>query len=233
MRLFNRLFSIIIIALFCSSWAFGQLYSYKTPSGRLLITDRPIDKKGYELIARKRPRGAKSKSSRSSTSSKYQLSVGQIDTLVQPIAKSLHVDPDLVKAVIEVESSRNYKITSNKGAQGLMQLIPSTAIRFGVDDAYSPRDNIKGGTRYLRFLLGYFEGNVDYVLAAYNAGEYAVDQHGGVPPYKETKNYIKKIRKRYSKAKHSFDPSISYRSRLIKNSKKPSVRPAKKLAKSN
>jgi len=153
--------------------------------------------------------------------------------LVRPIANSMDIDPDLVKAVIEVESSRNYKIVSHKGAQGLMQLIPDTAARFGVNNVFDPRENIKGGVRYLRFLLGYFEGNVDLVLAAYNAGEYAVDKHGGVPPYKETRNYIRKIRRYYKAESHGFDSTVGYRSRLIKGSKKPSIKPAKQLAKSD
>jgi len=229
---FLRLFYPFLMVFALSGAAFCQLYSYKTPSGRLMITDHPIHKPGYKLIASKRPKNElRLRTRRFRTSGKYQLTPDQLDTLVNPIAKSMGIDPQLVKAVIEVESSRNYRIVSKKGARGLMQLIPATAMRFGVQNSFDPRENIKGGVRYLKFLLGYFEGHVDHVLAAYNAGEYAVDKYGGIPPFKETRNYIRKIRKYYSPRKHPYDPGVSYRSKLIKNSKKPSVRPITKLAK--
>jgi hypothetical protein len=95
--------------------------------------------------------------------------------------------------VIQVESEFDRLAVSSKGAQGLMQLMPFTARRFGVADSFDPRQNIFGGVQYLRFLLDMFNGNVALALAGYNAGENAVTRYGGIPPYKETRNYVDKI----------------------------------------
>ena len=99
----------------------------------------------------------------------------------------------LIKAVIYCESSYVQNIVSKKGAQGLMQLIPATAKRFGVEDSFNPEQNIEGGTKYLKFLLKKYDGDRRLALAAYNAGEGAVDKYGGIPPYRETINYVEKI----------------------------------------
>jgi soluble lytic murein transglycosylase-like protein len=200
----------------------AALYSYRGPNGRMFITDKPINKPGYQLVdtTRKAP-----KKGTPASSSGTSLSKSQIATLVAPIAATYQVDPKLVEAVIEVESARNPLARSHKGALGLMQLIPDTAKRFGVSNPFAAAENIKGGVRYLHFLLGYFEGDVDHVLAAYNAGEHAVDRFGGVPPYRETRQYIKKVRKLYGEKTAPFNPDISYRSVLIKESGKPPVKP--------
>ncbi|MCP4316544.1 MAG: lytic transglycosylase domain-containing protein [Hyphomicrobiales bacterium] len=121
------------------------------------------------------------------------------------------VDPALVMAVIEVESGGDARAKSSKGAMGLMQLIPDTAKRFGVKNAWDPRQNVRGGVRYLQFLLSYFEGNVNYVLAAYNAGENAVDKYGGIPPFKETRRYIHKIRRLYTTGTLPFKQTAARR----------------------
>jgi hypothetical protein len=106
------------------------------------------------------------------------------------------VDPSLVHAVIDAESAFNPWAVSPKGAQGLMQLMPRTASALGVRDAFNPRDNIEGGVRHLRYLLDRYPGNVPLALAAYNAGEGAVEYYGGVPPFPETQQYIQKILQR-------------------------------------
>lgn len=121
---------------------------------------------------------------------------------VNQIAPFYGIDPELVMAVIRAESAFNIKAASNKNAQGLMQLIPETAARFGVTDSWDPVQNIKGGTAYLQWLIRHFEGKVDLVLAAYNAGEGAVERYHGIPPYPETQNYVKQILSRYQKANH-------------------------------
>jgi len=109
-------------------------------------------------------------------------------------AAALHgVEVTLVRAVIQVESDFDYLAISSKGAQGLMQLMPDTARRMGVTNVFDPRQNIFGGVRYLRLLLDMFRGDIALVAAAYNAGENAVTRYGGVPPYKETRNYVEKV----------------------------------------
>lgn len=113
-----------------------------------------------------------------------------IDEAVELIAASQSLPPLLVHSVIKVESNYNPLAVSPKGAQGLMQLMPATARRFGVANAFDPIDNIQGGTRYLKYLLDLYSGDYRLALAAYNAGEGAVEKYGSVPPYPETQNYL-------------------------------------------
>ena len=122
------------------------------------------------------------------------------DATIVEAAKKFDVDAALVSAVIKAESDFNPHELSNKGARGLMQLMPSTAIRFGVVDALDPAANIYGGTRYLRWLLNTFHGNADLAVAAYNAGEGNVWKYNGVPPFRETITYINRIAKHIRKA---------------------------------
>ena len=119
------------------------------------------------------------------------------DKMVREAAQRHNVDPALVRAVIETESNWNPTAKSHKGAMGLMQLIPSTAIRFGVNDAFSPKQNVDAGVHYLKTLLERYNGNLDLALAAYNAGEGAVDRAHGVPAYRETRNYVQRVQDAY------------------------------------
>jgi hypothetical protein len=119
------------------------------------------------------------------------------EKLVREAAERHKVDPALVRAVIETESNWNPAAKSHKGAVGLMQLIPSTAMRFGVNDAYNPRQNVDAGVKYLKTLLERYRGNLDLALAAYNAGEGAVDRAHGVPSFQETQNYVRKVQDAY------------------------------------
>jgi soluble lytic murein transglycosylase-like protein len=121
----------------------------------------------------------------------------EIEKLVEQTAKRYNVDAKLIQAVIQVESDYNPQALSNKGAMGLMQLIPSTAQRFGVQNAYNPKQNIEGGVNYLKYLLNLFNGDLSLSLAAYNAGENAVLRRGGIPQIPETENYVKKVRRLY------------------------------------
>ena len=114
---------------------------------------------------------------------------------VGPIAAQHALSPDLIRSVIKVESNYNPYAISPKGAQGLMQLIPATARRFGVTDVFNPVENIQGGARYLKYLLDLYHGDYPLALAAYNAGEEAVARYGGVPPFPETLNYVVQVRK--------------------------------------
>ena len=116
-----------------------------------------------------------------------------IDRMVEQTANRLKVDPELVHAIIRVESGYDSQAVSSKGAMGLMQLIPATAQRFGVANPFDPKQNIEGGVNYLKYLLNLFGGNLPLSLAAYNAGEHAVQRSGGIPAIPETQNYVRKI----------------------------------------
>ncbi len=129
----------------------------------------------------------------------------EIVRLVQAIAPRHGVDPALVLAVIQAESAFRTDAVSPKDAAGLMQLIPDTASRFGVGDIFDPAENITGGVRYLRWLLAYFQGDVSLALAGYNAGEGAVDRYKGIPPYEETRNYVRIIRRVYDVERLPYD----------------------------
>jgi soluble lytic murein transglycosylase-like protein len=120
-----------------------------------------------------------------------------VEKLVREAAERHNVDPALVRAVIETESNWNPAAVSRKGALGLMQLIPTTAQRFGANDAFSPKQNVDAGVRYLKTLLERYNGNLDLALAAYNAGEGAVDRAHGIPAFRETRNYVQKVQQAY------------------------------------
>ena len=126
--------------------------------------------------------------------------------LVQRLAPRFSIDPRLALAIVRSESNFEAQALSPRNAQGLMQLIPETAERFGVRDAWNPEQNVRGGLAYLRWLLERFEGDVALVSAAYNAGERTVQQYGGVPPYAETREYVRRILSFY-RAKHHERPA--------------------------
>lgn len=126
--------------------------------------------------------------------------------LVGRLAPRFGVDPRLALSVIAVESNFDPLARSPKDARGLMQLIPETAARFNVRDAFDPRQNVQGGLAYLRFLLAYYRGDVALAAAAYNAGEKAVDRHGGIPPFAETQAYVQKVLGLYRSPRHPFEP---------------------------
>lgn len=129
--------------------------------------------------------------------------------LVAKLAPQYGVYPRLALAVIRAESNFNPGAVSPKNAQGLMQLIPETSARFNVKKPFDPEENIRGGLAYLRWLLAYFKGNVALVAAAYNAGEGAVNRYRGIPPYEETRGYVKRIVEIFKKEEHPFDSSVT------------------------
>lgn len=118
----------------------------------------------------------------------------RLETLIQHFADKFHLDAALIKAVIKVESDFNPQVVSSKGGQGLMQLMPETASEIGVHNPFDPSESIYGGSYYLRKMLDSFDRNLDYALAAYNAGPEAVRRHGGIPPYEETQNYVQRVK---------------------------------------
>jgi soluble lytic murein transglycosylase-like protein len=129
-----------------------------------------------------------------------------VDSYIVESASRNGVDPLLIYSIMHRESSFRRMAVSPKGARGLMQLMPGTAARFGVANIFDPRQNIEGGTRYVRFLLDTFDGDVRLALAGYNAGEGAVVKYGGVPPYSETREYVRRISERYDMIR---DPSTA------------------------
>ncbi|MCB1761251.1 MAG: transglycosylase SLT domain-containing protein [Gammaproteobacteria bacterium] len=148
----------------------------------------------------------------------------KIVALVERLSFDFQLDADLVLAVISAESGFDPRAESNSGAQGLMQLIPATAERFGVRNSWNKEQNLRGGMAYLRWLLAYFEGNVEHALAGYNAGEQRVKQYRGVPPYAETQAYVQRIIADYGKRFHRFDK------RWLKRSSPGGGRVAQQLA---
>ena len=121
---------------------------------------------------------------------------------INKYARLYNVDGNLIRAIIAIESCYKPKALSHAGAQGLMQLMPGTAKRFGVSNSYNPKKNIRGGTKYLKFLIKRYRGDLEKVLAAYNAGEGNVDKYKGIPPFKETQNYVKNVLKNYLSLSH-------------------------------
>ncbi len=140
----------------------------------------------------------------------------QIYAIVQRLAPEYGIHPALAVALIRAESNFNPQALSDKNAQGLMQLIPETAARFQVTKPFDPEQNIRGGMSYLRWLLAYFQGDVDLTVAAYNAGEGAVNRFGGVPPYPETQGYLKRIREVFHLPTHPFDQRITAPSPMLR-----------------
>jgi soluble lytic murein transglycosylase-like protein len=146
--------------------------------------------------------------SRAAAVSSTSESDDQFDSIVRQSAERNKVDPALVKAVISTESGWNPRAISPKGAVGLMQLIPGTAQRFGVDNRFDPAQNVEGGTMYLRSLLDRYNGDLTKSLAAYNAGEGAVDRSGGVPQFPETQQYVRKVTDRYFQPGSGRNPQL-------------------------
>jgi Transglycosylase SLT domain/Sel1 repeat len=142
----------------------------------------------------------------------------RVVSIVRRLAPQFGIDPDFALSIITIESAFDPKAKSPMNAQGLMQLIPATADRFGVRNAYDPSENVRGGLMYLRWLLAYFKGYVPWVAAAYNAGEGNVENYKGVPPFNETRNYVKRLCKLYPKNTHPFDATIVGPSRVATGS---------------
>ena len=174
--------------LLCPAPSTAQIYAWRDSKGTLVLSDKPIDAPTavYEV--------AGAPSYRTTTPAETPTVEDSLDSLVLQHAQRHALRPELVRAVIQVESGFNPRARSPKGAMGLMQLMPATARELGVTNPYDPSQNIRGGTAYLRQLLDRYDGDERLALAAYNAGAGAVDRYGrNVPPYQETRDYVRRI----------------------------------------
>jgi soluble lytic murein transglycosylase-like protein len=193
-----RLMMVCAVAGLCvwgsASTAQAQIYMLRQADGTIVLSDKPLGPGARTFAVERAPslRATRPATTGSDDSSSY-------DSLIEEHAARQNLRPDLVRAVIQVESGFNPRAISNKGAMGLMQLMPATARELGVRNAYDPVQNIRGGTEYLRQLLDRFGGDEALALAAYNAGAGAVSKYGdAIPPYRETRQYVEKIRARSS-----------------------------------
>ena len=166
----------------------AQISAWRDANGTLVLSDRRLETAATTYAVPDAPSVRPTRPSASGGG--YE----SFEPLVQAHAMRTGIRPDLVRAVIQVESGFNPRATSPKGAMGLMQLMPATAREMGVVNAYDPEENIRGGTMYLRQLLDRYEGNEELALAAYNAGFNSVDRYGRrIPPYQETQDYVRKV----------------------------------------
>ena len=186
------------LACILPSMANAEIYRYISPEGRLVFTDKPKHK-GYIRLEKTHNGWEPVKSANTWRQNKRKFS-----PVIARAARKHQLSHHLLHAIIRVESAYNPKALSRAGAQGLMQLMPATASRFGVNDPYNPYQNIQGGTEYFRYLLNLFNEDLKLALAAYNAGENAVKRYGNrIPPYRETQNYVKKVLKHYKRSQKS------------------------------
>jgi hypothetical protein len=178
---------LILLLLPLAEPAEAGVWMYEDENGNVHFTDRP--RKGFqkkELSAKRRP-------ALGHRIVRWDGPTDRWDGVIRHASRDYKVEPALVKAVIHAESLFDSNAVSRKGAQGLMQLMPTTAGFVGVEDAFDPWQNIRGGTRYLQYLMRRFRGNLELSLAAYNAGENTVLRYGGIPPYRETQRYVKRV----------------------------------------
>ena len=173
----------------------ADIFVYQLPGGARIVTDHALNNRDYKLVRHsKTTKGAGALVS----SRRIAFAVtdpAAYDRLIRRTASAHQVDIALVKAVMHIESAFNPHAVSNKGAQGLMQLMPDTAQRYGAEDLFDPAQNVRAGVLYLKDLQKMFKNNTRLVLAAYNAGENAVLRYKGIPPYDETQDYVRKVMK--------------------------------------
>ena len=170
----------LVLGLVFPSLSSAEIYKYVDEDGVIHLANVPTDK--YNFVLKEGWVG-------------FQLGTNfeKYDPVIWKAAERYGVDYALVKAVIKAESNFDRLAISRAGARGLMQLMPATANALGVNNSFQPEDNIQGGVRYLRYLLDLFKGNLHLALAGYNAGENAVFRYNGIPPYQETKTYIRRV----------------------------------------
>ncbi|MEK7713445.1 MAG: lytic transglycosylase domain-containing protein [Deltaproteobacteria bacterium] len=173
-----KILSAVILILGLSTNGMADIYKFVDKNGVIHFTNVPVDARfkalGWEV--------------------EFEHYIGSYEAVIQKMAARYKVEPALIKAVIKAESNFDPSALSRKGAIGLMQLMPATAVNLNVSNPYNPHQNIEGGTKYLRNLTGLFGSDLKLVIAAYNAGENAVIKYGrNIPPYRETRDYVKRV----------------------------------------
>ncbi len=188
----RRLLTIPVLLILCQNLFYGQeiIRVVGRDGKKYYANTEEIFREDLSFTAGLKGNGLKPAELRSSQ---------YIESMIHTISEQEGVDPELVKAVAKVESNYNPNAISHKGARGLMQLLPETARRFGVINVFDARQNIEGGVKFLKFLMTIFPNNLPYILAAYNAGENAVLKYRGIPPYRETQAYVRRITSLYAK----------------------------------
>jgi len=201
--------SVAIVLGALALWAIpaqGQIVSYTDVSGkRVFINAEPpaAARTSKAPLLKTLPPGFTPRTAQPSFVTPTEMSTydranrEKITEMIREVSDRYRVDPALVRAVIQTESNWNSNAVSRVGAQGLMQLVPGTAQQLGVSNAFDPKQNLDGGVRYLHSLLERYNGDLDKALAAYNAGPGAVDRAGGIPRYRETRNYVQKVTDSY------------------------------------
>lgn len=192
---FSAIAGVLAVAFFCRPiLKADQIVALVDEHGHKVYINSGEKSKRVDWVAR---------SFRANRSSGSALPTQDVDRLVSETAQRYRVDPQLVHAIIKVESEYNPNAISNRGAIGLMQLVPATARRFGVENPFDPQQNIEGGVTYLKYLLDTFGGDLALSLAAYNAGENSVLRTGRIPSFAETRYYIRKVTRLYQ---NGFSP---------------------------
>jgi soluble lytic murein transglycosylase-like protein len=197
MRFIIPSIALILLSIGTVSPAQAAVYVYESPDGSKVITDSRIRKKGYKL---KRSYATKTYSSGGAKAPYYAKPIkSQYDALIVNMALKYDLEPSFIKAVIHVESAFDQYALSRAGAMGLMQLMPATAASYQLEqNHFNPNLNVEAGVQHIKDLVARYDNDKKLILAAYNAGAGAVSKYKGVPPYEETRNYIKKVMKLYA-----------------------------------
>jgi len=175
---------LIISLTVCPTVLWADIFRFVDDEGVVHFTNMQHDER-YELYLREGAKGL--------PAARESYSMGWMIEYAERYSRAQNLSPALVKAIIRAESNGNRYAISRKGAKGMMQLMPFTSKRLNVNDPYDPVENIEGGVKYIKELLGAFRGNVAHAVAAYNAGPAAVRKYGGIPPYQETRLYVKRV----------------------------------------
>lgn len=204
MRTLPILFAVLVAS---AAPASAQIYSWRDAQGVLVVSDRPRPD-GGDMDTFEVPKAPRVRATRPLS---LPARAAAFDEVIEEHAAEQNLPPDLVRAVIQAESGFDSNAVSPKGAMGLMQLMPATATEFGVTNPFHPEQNIRAGVAYLRRLLDRYDSDVSLALAAYNAGPGAVERYSGIPPYRETRDYVKKITRATEAVPRTPPPTVIYK----------------------